>query len=90
VRLEKQRQRAEKRYARNKEIVRLAKDRPCVDCRVQYPSAAMDLDHIRGVKVGNVATMRSSATVENLLTEIAKCDVRCANCHRLRHALESE
>jgi hypothetical protein len=44
----------------------------------------MDFDHVRGSKAGNVSEMIGSATVMALLTEIAKCDVVCANCHRLR------
>lgn len=44
----------------------------------------MDFDHVRGSKVGNVSEMLGSTSLADLLMEIAKCDVVCANCHRLR------
>src|ERR1035438_3260146 len=57
----------------------------CVDCGYAASPYALDFDHVRGEKVGNVARMLSSnyawSTIE---AEIAKCEVRCANCHRVR------
>jgi hypothetical protein len=41
----------------------------------------MDFDHVRGEKLGCVPQMSS---VERILAEAAKCDVVCANCHRIR------
>jgi len=44
----------------------------------------MDFDHRDpNVKVDHVASMLS-AGVNKLEAEIAKCDVVCANCHRIR------
>ena len=57
---------------------------PCKDCGNQYPYYVMDFDHVSGVKVGNVAQMKSSATLSKVKREIAKCDLVCANCHRAR------
>ena len=55
-----------------------------MDCGQSYPSYVMDLDH-RGDKVRNVARMVSLGLGEaTVLAEIAKCDVVCSNCHRLR------
>jgi hypothetical protein len=66
-------------------IIDKAKDRPCKDCGKKYHPKAMDLDHVRGKKVAPLSLMRihcmSFAAVR---AEIAKCDVRCAICHRLR------
>jgi hypothetical protein len=62
------------------------KAHPCVDCNVQYPPAVMQFDHVRGVKSYNigVGAMRKP-TLED---ELAKCELRCANCHAIRHASE--
>lgn len=44
----------------------------------------MDFDHRPGTeKVRNVAAMRG-CSLKRLLEEIKKCDLVCANCHRLR------
>ena len=69
-----------------REIVRIAKDVPCTDCGVRYPTRVMDFDHVRGIKSSNVSNMVGrSVGINTLKTEIAKCDVVCSNCHRLRH-----
>lgn len=69
--------------------VRAAKDRPCADCGGEYPSFVMDFDHVRGEKVASIAvlTYKLAATragLARLVAEMAKCDVVCANCHRVR------
>lgn len=56
----------------------------CVDCG-ETRTVLLDCDHVRGEKVDNVAAMvrqgRSWAAIE---AEIAKCEVRCVVCHRLK------
>jgi len=47
----------------------------------------MDFDHVRGDKEFTVskAVQRAYAlTLSRVRAEIAKCDVVCANCHRIR------
>jgi len=47
----------------------------------------LQFDHRDGTtKIDTVGTMVNRANWNTLLAEIAKCDVRCANCHRLRTA----
>jgi len=56
----------------------------CADCGYREHAVALDFDHRPGeAKRFNVAwaKMRSKAV---LLAEIAKCDVVCSNCHRVR------
>ena len=74
----------------NKELVRTAKARPCADCGVQYPPHVMDFDHVRGRKSGNIAHMKTYVRTATLASEIAKCDVVCANCHRVRSHARSQ
>jgi hypothetical protein len=59
------------------------KDRPCEDCGVRYPPKAMDFDHVRGSKLADGPGMRR-LSIPAVEAEIAKCDVVCVNCHRLR------
>lgn len=73
----------QRRAERNRVILHEAKSKPCADCGVQYPPCVMDLDHVRGKKDKCVGSMLTYS-VERLRAEIAKCDVRCANCHRLK------
>lgn len=65
-------------------LIREARELPCVDCGIQLPAPVMHLDHVRGVKIRNVAN-GSGFSLSTLKAELAKCDTRCPNCHALRH-----
>jgi hypothetical protein len=43
----------------------------------------MDFDRI-GLKTGEVSKFVYTYSTERLVAEIARCDVVCANCHRIR------
>lgn len=58
------------------------KDVPCMDCGQRFPPYVMDFDHV-GEKRGNIAKMATSPR-KAVLAEIAKCEVVCSNCHRIR------
>lgn len=61
-------------------------EHPCVDCGESNP-LVLDFDHRdRTTKLNNVSTMIHSKRVNwsSVMTEIEKCDVRCANCHRIK------
>ena len=64
-------------------VVNAAKEVPCMDCGVQYPLCATDFDHVRGEKLFDLGNARGRA-IQKVKDEIAKCDVVCANCHRIR------
>ena len=54
---------------------------PCVDCGESDP-VVLEFDH-RGDKEFNIGSALVTAiSVDRLAAEVAKCDVRCANCHR--------
>src|SRR5262245_59263926 len=56
--------------------------RGCTDCGYRAHAAALDLDHLPGFeKRANVGRLFSR---EAILAELAKCEVVCANCHRIR------
>ena len=67
------------------------KDVPCADCGRRWPPVAMDLDHVHGVKIRSIASLVSGAyNLEIIKAEVAKCEVVCACCHRLRTHLRKE
>ena len=57
---------------------------PCVDCGINYPYYVMDFDHVRGVKQANVMELVSTLSKKRIDLEIAKCEIVCSNCHRIR------
>ena len=67
-------------------FIKEVKNAPCMDCGRVYPACVMDFDHRKGeVKdkcVGEAANRGWS--LDRLKREIAKCDIVCANCHRIR------
>lgn len=57
--------------------------RGCIDCGYNKHPAALDFDHIGGDKLFEVSkTMSRRLSV--MKAEIAKCVVRCSNCHRIK------
>lgn len=60
------------------------KDGPCADCKNTFPPVCMDFDHVRGEKVGQLSRMVRKYGAGALENEIAKCELVCANCHRIR------
>jgi hypothetical protein len=58
---------------------------PCADCGNTFPSYCMDFDHKNNAtKLDNVSFMISRFSWSRIEKEIAKCDLVCANCHRIR------
>lgn len=70
--------------AKIKATVVAAKDVPCADCGVRYPSYVMDFDHVRGEKKFCIGHSAFQQGMKAVLAEIEKCEVVCANCHRER------
>ncbi|WP_156759614.1 hypothetical protein [Microbacterium karelineae] len=76
---------------RHRNFVRLMsylREHPCCDCGESDP-IVLDFDHLPGhSKRFNIsqAVGGSTRSWETILSEIAKCEVVCANCHRRRSA----
>ena len=90
---------AKKRLNKNRQRTRLrkilwdAKQRPCHDCGGTFHPWVMELDHREDTnKIEAVSNLVGrGCTDEKLRNEINKCDVVCANCHRMRtfHRLQN-
>lgn len=61
---------------------------PCVDCG-HDDIRVLEFDHVRGKKLANISRMVFQKSLEKVKQEIAKCEVRCANCHRIQTAIRS-
>lgn len=57
---------------------------PCADCGSLYHPCVMDFDHVTGDKTDNVSNIAASGRLSALKREIAKCELVCSNCHRVR------
>lgn len=63
---------------------------PCIDCGERNP-LVLDFDHVRGQKKFALSqAARLGYNKDRVLKEIEKCEVRCANCHRLKTAKDQE
>jgi hypothetical protein len=81
---------ARQRRANQKRVALLAsiKDVPCADCDERFPPECMDFDHRPDeVKKFTVGPGRRVG-IDRLMAEIAKCDIVCSNCHRMRTHVE--
>lgn len=60
------------------------KTHPCVDCG-ESDLRVLEFDHITGIKRNHVSRLLARGNCWSTIeTEIAKCEVVCANCHRKR------
>jgi len=55
---------------------------PCVDCGFS-DIRALEFDHRRNKRFGVADALGDGYSLTTILEEIAKCDVRCRNCHQI-------
>lgn len=61
----------------------------CIDCGIRE-GRRLDFDHRLGeIKLFGISRGHNMAR-KRLMMEMAKCDVRCASCHMLRHWAEGK
>jgi hypothetical protein len=71
-------------YARYRRRLDELKSLPCADCGGNFPPYVMDFDHLDAtIKKFNVGVNKRYGW-EVMLREVAKCELVCANCHRIR------
>ncbi len=81
---------AELKQQRQRWVLDYLRSHPCVDCGESDP-VVLEFDHVRGDKVMAIADLiERHPVLPALETEIAKCEVVCANCHRRRTSMRGD
>lgn len=76
-----------KKQVEKREFIAELKSHPCHDCGGKFHACAMDFDHLEGEsKIDSISTLMRNmrVTLKRLKEEVAKCELVCANCHRVR------
>ena len=75
---------SKKQRKKNREFIKEYKsNHPCVDCGETNP-LVLDFDHVRGEKKRNISDMaHACCSINTIIEEMEKCDIRCSNCHRI-------
>jgi hypothetical protein len=69
----------------------LKQGRACTDCGQVFPPEVMQWDHKPGFeKLLDLSAAYGSWSREDVLAEIAKCDLVCTNCHVIRTFTRAE
>jgi len=85
---EYQRAASRRSYQRLKKFLDELRSKPCTDCGGTFPSVCMEFDHRDGRGSGLTVTTAAGGSMATLLAEIERCDLVCANCHRIRTAAQ--
>lgn len=59
-------------------------ERGCADCGYRAAATALEFDHLPGFKKRGSVSSLYPGHASSVATEIAKCEVVCANCHAIR------
>jgi hypothetical protein len=73
------------RQERRELLLEFLQGKSCADCGERDP-VVLEFDHVRGTKHGDIGTMLSHYCWDRIMAEVAKCVIRCANCHRRKTA----
>jgi hypothetical protein len=83
---EKWRRKRQRYEAKMRAIILEAKNRPCADCGERWPAIVMEFDHrpctVKKFNLGDQHARKHGLVA--IHAEIAKCDVLCPTCHRVR------
>ncbi|HEY8731110.1 MAG TPA: hypothetical protein VIN69_03915 [Candidatus Limnocylindria bacterium] len=80
-------QRAATKVANRMRLLAYLLEHPCVDCG-EPNLVVLDFDHLRDKRWSITYMVSGGFPWSTIETEIAKCQVRCANCHRIKTARE--
>jgi hypothetical protein len=64
-------------------IVEYLKSHPCVDCGAS-DFRILEFDHLKNKKRAVSELVLRACSIDTIKQEIDKCQVCCANCHRIR------
>lgn len=71
--------------ARRAVIDAMKRERGCADCGCTDP-IVLEFHHIDPAEKDTIVGALSGRSMARALAEVEKCEVLCANCHRIRHA----
>lgn len=75
----------ERQWDARREWINEVRGVPCKDCGRRFPSCAMDFDHLpQYEKKFGIMSHYRDYPLHVLEKEIAKCEIVCACCHRIR------
>ena len=83
---------AKRRAPRQEYVDKVKAEAGCMDCGLhpEY-SQVLEFDHRPDeVKLFHISDRMGSGTMEDFIAEIAKCDIVCANCHRIRTVIKNQ
>lgn len=70
---------------RRREMWEIKEKSGCIDCKEKYPHYVLEFDHREGEnKNGSVSDIYAKWGRDLGLKEAEKCDIVCANCHKIR------
>lgn len=76
------------RHYRKQVIQRWKQMKGCASCGVKLPHYCLDIDHVdpmdKPKRKANLITYLSSLSWINIKKELSKCQILCANCHRMK------
>lgn len=76
------------KYQRARKFVyEYLKTHPCVDCG-ESDIFTLEFDHLRDKRFGVAYMVSKNYSVKAIASEIEKCEIRCANCHKRKTAKE--
>lgn len=80
------RNRVRRRERAREFVLALLRRSTCSDCP-ERDILVLEFDHVRGEKTSGISQLINiGASISKIQAEIAKCEIVCANCHRLRTA----
>lgn len=63
----------------------------CKECGYNKHAVALDFDHINPLeKSFNISARLDLSTIKTLMKEVRKCQILCANCHRVKTMREKQ
>ena len=68
-------------------ILEYLKTHPCVDCGEDDP-IVLEFDHINPENKKTTVSSLRTISLKSVKIEVEKCEVRCANCHRRKTAIQ--
>jgi len=69
-------------------MLEFLQDKQCCDCKIK-DYRVFEFDHREGTqKKDNIANLMYRYNWQIVLEEINKCDIRCANCHRIKTGIQ--